>query len=94
MLTGKPINTIIGNSIDHYFSEKYYDITSPNWIPVQINEANFIYLISVKAILDFLHEMPYRIKSNNDLLNTPSFNLKKQNLELLASLRQLIHMHP
>lgn len=94
VLTGKPINTIIGNSIDHYFSEKYYDITSPNWIPVQINEANFIYLISVKAILDFLHEMPYRIKSNNDLLNTPSFNLKKQNLELLASLRQLIHMHP
>lgn len=77
ILTGKPINTIIGNSIDHYFSEKYYDITSPNWIPVQINEANFIYLISVKAILDFSHEMPYRIKSNNDLLNTPGVDFKK-----------------
>lgn len=77
ILTGKPVNTIIGNSLDHYFSEKYYDITSPAWIPVQINEANFIYSISIKAILDFLQDMPSRIKATNDLLNTPGFNFKK-----------------
>lgn len=77
ILTGKPVNTIVGNSLDHYFSEKYYDITSPAWIPVQINESNFIYLTSIKAISDFLHDMPYRTKATNDLLNTCGFNFKK-----------------
>lgn len=41
ILTEKPFNTIIGYSIDNFFLEKYYDITSPSWIPVQINEAKF-----------------------------------------------------
>lgn len=77
LFTGEPAQTIIGNYIDNYFLEKYYDISSPSWIPVQLNEANFIYIISTKAILDFLHNMPYRIKATNNLLNTPGFNFKK-----------------
>ena len=55
ILTEKPFNTIIGYSIDNFFLEKYYDITSPSWIPVQINEAKFIYTISMKSILDFFY---------------------------------------
>lgn len=77
VLTGKPVNTIIGDYIDHYFLEKYYDITSPSWIPVQINEADFIYLISTKSILDFLHDMLSKIKTSNKLLNTPGFTFRK-----------------
>lgn len=45
LFTGEPAQTIIGNYIDNYFLEKYYDISSPSWIPVQLNEANFIYNI-------------------------------------------------
>ena len=30
ILTEKPFNTIIGYSIDNFFLEKYYDITSPS----------------------------------------------------------------
>lgn len=76
ILTEKPVNTIIGYSIDNFFLEKYYDITSPSWVPVQINEANFIALTSIKVILDFLYKMPYRIKATKDLLNAPGFNFK------------------
>lgn len=76
ILTEKPVNTTIGYSIDNFFLEKYYDITSPSWVPVQINEANFIALTSIKVILDFLYKMPYRIKATKDLLNAPGFNFK------------------
>ena len=76
ILTEKPVNTIIGYSIDNFFLEKYYDITSPSWVPVKINEANFIALTSIKVILDFLYKMPYRIKATKDLLNAPGFNFK------------------
>lgn len=77
LLTGKTTNTIIGHYIDNYFSHKYYEITSPSWIPVQINEAKFIYTISMKSILDFLRDMPCKIKTTNDLLNTPGVDSKK-----------------
>lgn len=63
ILTEKPFNTIIGYSIDNFFLEKYYDITSPSWIPVQINEAKFIYTISMKSILDFFTR--YALQNKN-----------------------------
>lgn len=77
ILTDKPVDTIIGYSIDQFFLEKYYDITSPSWIPVQINETNFVYLTSIKSVLDFIQEMPSKIKATKDLINMSGFILKK-----------------